>query len=100
MAAYIVVDIEIHDPQQYDVYKLMAPPSIAEFGGRYLARGGASQALEGDWQPRRLVILEFPSSERARLVGIRFLPRSEAAAAAHRAHAHGHDRRRVRPGTA
>ena len=63
--AYIVVDIEIHDAQRYNRYRDMAPPSIAQYGGRYLARGGATSVLEGDWVPKRFVILEFPTVERA-----------------------------------
>jgi uncharacterized protein (DUF1330 family) len=66
MAAYIVVEIDVTDPENYEEYKRRAPASIAEFGGRYLARGGKCQALEGGWEPQRLVILEFPTAERAR----------------------------------
>lgn len=66
MPAYVVVDITIHDPETYARYRELAPPSIAAYGGRYLARGGATQALEGTWSPARLVILEFPSMEQAR----------------------------------
>lgn len=65
MPAYVVVDIEVTDPEAYERYKLLAPPAIAAYGGRYLARGGESSTLEGDWQPSRLVILEFESLERA-----------------------------------
>ena len=60
MSAYIIVDITVTDPAGYDVYKPQAAATVAAFGGRYLARGGAVQVLEGDWQPGRLVILEFP----------------------------------------
>jgi uncharacterized protein (DUF1330 family) len=66
VAAYVVVQIEIDDPAEYELYKSIAPPSIAAFGGRYLIRGGASERLEGTWQPRRFVILEFPDADRAR----------------------------------
>ena len=66
MPAYVVVDIAIHDPSTYDHYKTLAPPSIAQYGGRYIARGGATTVLEGDWRPERLVLLEFPDAERAR----------------------------------
>ena len=59
-AAYIVVQVNVHDPEAYARYRELAPPSIAQYGGRYLARGGASTVLEGSWQPARLVILEFP----------------------------------------
>ncbi len=66
MPAYVVVDIAIRDAATYDEYKLLAPPSIAQYGGRYIARGGATTTLEGSWRPERLVILEFPDAERAR----------------------------------
>ena len=66
MAAYIVVEVHANDPLAYERYKELAPPSIALFGGRYLVRGGACDTLEGDWRPRRIVVLEFPSAERAR----------------------------------
>ena len=65
MSAYVAVDIEIHDPATYERYKQLAPPSIAAYGGRYLARGGETRVLEGDWRPARFVILEFPSLEQA-----------------------------------
>jgi uncharacterized protein (DUF1330 family) len=66
MAAYVVVQIAIDDPARYEEYRRKAPPSIAAYGGRYIVRGGASEPLEGDWQPPRLVILEFPDAARAR----------------------------------
>ncbi len=66
MSAYIIVDIDVRDAQSYDRYKEVAPPSIAAFGGRYLARGGRTELLEGEWTPKRLVILEFANVERAK----------------------------------
>ena len=66
MPAYIVVEVDIHDPERYGRYKDMAPPSIYQYGGKYIARGGACETLEGDWKPPRFVILEFPDTERAR----------------------------------
>ena len=66
MSAYLVVDIDIHDPEAYKEYIRLAPPSIALYGGRYLARGGRTEVFEGDWVPKRLVILEFESLDRAR----------------------------------
>ena len=66
MAAYIVVQIEVHDPETYERYRALAPASIAAYDGRYLVRGGETGVLEGSWNPRRLVVLEFPSVERAR----------------------------------
>jgi uncharacterized protein (DUF1330 family) len=66
MPAYVVVQISIHDPLRYEEYMKIAPPSIAAYGGRYIVRGGQSEVLEGSWQPRRLVVLEFSSVDRAR----------------------------------
>lgn len=65
MPAYVIADIEVTDPSGYKGYAEQAPATIAAHGGRYLARGGALQSLEGDWLPRRLVILEFESVEAA-----------------------------------
>jgi uncharacterized protein (DUF1330 family) len=66
MPAYIVVQIEVRDHETYERYRALAPASIAAYGGRYLVRGGTCEALEGSWTPPRLVVLEFPSAERAR----------------------------------
>lgn len=66
MPAYVVVEIAIRDPQTYERYKALAPPTIALYGGRYLVRGGATEVLEGSWNPPRLAILEFATAERAR----------------------------------
>ncbi len=66
MAAYVVVQIAVHDQVLYEEYRRIAPPSIATYGGRYIVRGGASEVLEGDWRPPRLVILEFPDAAQAR----------------------------------
>jgi uncharacterized protein (DUF1330 family) len=66
MPAYVIANIEVTDPGQYEEYKKLAGPSVAEYDGRYLVRGGAAEILEGEWTPNRLVVLEFPSLERAR----------------------------------
>ncbi len=66
MAAYLVADIEITDAEGYQEYRRTVGASIAAFGGRFLARGGVVEVLEGDWSPKRLVIVEFPSMERLR----------------------------------
>ena len=66
MPAYVVIDIEVQDPATYEEYKKLAPPSIAHYGGKYLVRGGATEVLEGDWIPKRFVILEFESVARAK----------------------------------
>jgi len=66
MPAYVIVDIDVTDPTGYEEYKRLAPPSLALYGGRYLARGGNTEVLEGDWTPKRLVILEFADRAHAR----------------------------------
>lgn len=66
MSALIIVDIEVTEPVQYEEYKRLASASIAAHGGRYLVRGGASEVLDGEWTPRRLVVLQFDSVEQAK----------------------------------
>jgi uncharacterized protein (DUF1330 family) len=66
MSVYVIVDVDVIDPASYEDYKKMAAPTVAEFGGRYVVRGGKVEALEGEWRFGRLVILEFPTAERAR----------------------------------
>jgi uncharacterized protein (DUF1330 family) len=66
MPALIIVDIEVLDPVRYEDYKRLASAAIAAYGGRYLVRGGESEVLDGEWHPRRLVVLEFDSIERAK----------------------------------
>ena len=66
MAAFVIANVTIEDPVRYEDYKRMVPGTLASFGGRFIARGGQIDVLEGEWKPNRLVILEFPSVERAR----------------------------------
>jgi uncharacterized protein (DUF1330 family) len=66
MPAYVVVEIEVLDAERYETYKQMVPPSLAAYGGKFIVRGGAAETMEGSWSPKRLVILEFPSVERAK----------------------------------
>ena len=66
MAAYVIVEIEVVDPVGYEEYKKLASASIQNQGGKYIVRGGAPEVLEGDWKPKRLVVLEFESMQRAR----------------------------------
>src|SRR5262245_15418855 len=66
MKGYVVVNIEVKDPARYQEYIKAAPVSIKEYGGRYLVRGGRTEKLEGAFEPRRFVVLEFASYERAR----------------------------------
>jgi uncharacterized protein (DUF1330 family) len=66
MAAYVIVESNITDPEQYDKYKAASPGTIAASGGRFLVRGGELAVLEGDWQPTRLVMAEFEDLEAAK----------------------------------
>jgi uncharacterized protein (DUF1330 family) len=66
MPAYVIVETDIHDPEQYEQYKAASPAAVAGGGGRFVARGGELAVLEGDWSPSRLVILEFPDLETAK----------------------------------
>lgn len=66
MAVYVIADIEVLDPKRFEEYRQGVPATIAAHGGRYLARGGATEVLEGTWSPRRCVMLEFPDMERFR----------------------------------
>jgi uncharacterized protein (DUF1330 family) len=65
MPAYVIVNVSTRDPEQYERYKQMAQETVAQFGGRYLVRGGKMQVLEGAWAPTRIVVLQFESYERA-----------------------------------
>ena len=66
MPAYIIVDIEITDPAGYEEYKKLAGATVEKYGGKYIVRGGAVETLEGDWKPKRIVVLEFESVHRAK----------------------------------
>jgi uncharacterized protein (DUF1330 family) len=66
MPAYVIVDIEVTDPSGYEDYKNLAPQAVAACGGKYIARGGKTTVLEGDWVPNRLVILEFADAAGAK----------------------------------
>lgn len=66
MTAYVIVDINVTDPVRYEDYKQLAAPTVELFGGRYIARGGRTETLEGNWSPTRLVILQFAGMEQAK----------------------------------
>jgi uncharacterized protein (DUF1330 family) len=61
MPAYVIFDVEIRNPDRYQDFMKQVKPALEEAGARYLARGGAHKVYEGDWSPRRIVLLEFPS---------------------------------------
>ena len=66
MAAYVIAEVNVTDPTLYEDYKKLVPATVAKYGGRFAARGGAVDAKEGGWNPARIVILEFPSMAQAR----------------------------------
>ena len=66
MPAYVIVEIEIHNPIDYEEYKKLTPASIAAYDGKFVVRGAQTESLEGDWNPQRIVVLEFPSVQRAK----------------------------------
>ncbi len=66
MKAFVIVEVAITDPVEYEAYKKLTPAAVAAFDGRFVVRGGTTISLEGDWNPERIVVLEFPSVERAK----------------------------------
>jgi uncharacterized protein (DUF1330 family) len=66
MPAYVIVETDISDAEQYERYKAASPAAVAGGGGRFVVRGGELAVLEGDWEPTRLVVLEFEDLEAAK----------------------------------
>ena len=66
MPAYLIARVRVQDAAAYEEYRRLAAASIEKFGGRYRARGGTTVTLEGEEETRRVVVVEFPSLERAR----------------------------------
>lgn len=66
MSAYVIAEVEVTDPETFEEYRKLVPPTIEAFGGRYVVRGGAVGSLEGGWQPKRMVVIEFDDTERAK----------------------------------
>jgi uncharacterized protein (DUF1330 family) len=66
VAAYVIVEVNVTDPQLFGEYAKGVPATIAAYGGKYVVRGGAVESKEGGWTPKRVVVLEFPSLEQAR----------------------------------
>jgi uncharacterized protein (DUF1330 family) len=65
VAAYFVVNVEVRDPEGYKEYTSQTPGTVDRYGGRFVARGGTVDVLEGQWDPKRVVLIEFPDRERA-----------------------------------
>jgi uncharacterized protein (DUF1330 family) len=66
MSAYLIVDVEVHDADGYREYQQRVAETFAPFGGRFLVRGGALETIEGNWSPKRLILLQFPTVEQAK----------------------------------
>ena len=66
MPAYVIANIDVHDPEGYEGYKALSTQSAATHGGRFVARGGSTEVLEGDWEPKRVVVLEFADLDAVR----------------------------------
>ncbi len=66
MAGYMIAQVNVNDPQKFEVYRGQVGATIEKYGGKYLVRGGETETVEGDWNPQRLVILQFDSIERAK----------------------------------
>jgi uncharacterized protein (DUF1330 family) len=66
MPAYVILEIDVTDPVQYEEYKKLSPGSLALYEGKFIVRGGKTETLEGDWKPNRIVVVQFPSVEKAK----------------------------------
>ena len=66
MPAYVIVELEVTDPVDYEKYKKQAAATVQQYGGKYIVRGGACETLEGDWKPKRIVVLQFDNMQRAK----------------------------------
>lgn len=65
MPAYVIVQVKVNEPVEYEVYKSLTPTSIQAYGGRFIVRGAPVETLEGTWAPGRLVMVEFPDKATA-----------------------------------
>lgn len=66
MAAFIIGDVRVENPERYRDYTAHTEATLEPYGGHFVVRGGASTVLEGEWQPNRLVVIEFPSAQAAK----------------------------------
>jgi uncharacterized protein (DUF1330 family) len=66
MSAYVIVEIEVVDPIGYEEYKKQDGATVHKYGGKYIIRGGKAEVIERDWNPKRIVVLQFDSLERAK----------------------------------
>jgi uncharacterized protein (DUF1330 family) len=66
MTAYLIVELDVHDPEGFNDYRARVPALIKKHGGEYIVRGGESEVIEGSWRPKRLVIFRFPDRKATR----------------------------------
>lgn len=66
MPAYVVIDVDVREPQAYEAYKRAGEVAVAAHGGRFLVRGGGPEVLEGAWSPKRVVVIQFPDRAAAK----------------------------------
>ena len=66
MTGYVIAEVDVQDPALFEEYRKLVPATIAQYGGKYIVRGGATETKEGGWTPKRVVVLEFPTMARAR----------------------------------
>lgn len=66
MSAYVIVDVDVEDPEKFERYRELVPPIVQQYGGRYVVRGGSAEVLEGTWVPKRIVVLEFDNVQRVK----------------------------------
>ena len=66
MACYVIAEVDVQDAALFEEYRKIVPATIAQYGGKYVVRGGACESKEGGWTPKRMVVLEFPTMARAR----------------------------------
>ncbi len=66
MSAYLIVELEVTDPAKFQRYRELVPPLIEKYGGRYIVRGGGTEVLEANWEPNRIVVLEFETAQKAK----------------------------------
>ncbi len=66
MSAYVIVEVDVEDPEKFERYRELVPPIVQQYGGRYVVRGGSPEVLEGTWVPKRIVVLEFDNVQRVK----------------------------------
>ncbi|MDZ7646191.1 MAG: DUF1330 domain-containing protein [Cytophagales bacterium] len=71
MPAYIIVEVTVHNPTEYEDYKKLTPGSLKNFQGKFIVRGGKTESLEGEWNPQRIVVLEFQPQHKPGAGGLR-----------------------------